>query len=280
MKSWWKKKMGRADPVMPVQSKGDRALQGPESDILEGPQLAFPEEDWVAPTARSVDELWASYQEEEAMLKAKPGDLSAQRRCADALCGWLRIKTDGQTVTIDGPGDRGEFRVLWAAHAPRAAELYSSLLNVDADADLLCNYIESISSVSAAKGIARAAISGDALVFLTNTAKLKEKYPEFNSGLGHIFTCAFYLAAPFPVKSASRAFSAAKESLKVEPSSRRNRYYAGLAALFSGDNLAAREFFEAALADDATAKSQSERDIASVIIREANRGLGACRDLK
>jgi hypothetical protein len=80
------------------------------------------------PLQRNVENLWKEYQSAEAEIAEKPFDVALQRRCADALCGWLRLKTNGNTVTVDGPGDTPEFRSLWRAHAPRAVELYQSFL--------------------------------------------------------------------------------------------------------------------------------------------------------
>lgn len=80
------------------------------------------------PPQRNVENLWKEYQAAEAEIAQKPFNVAVQRRCADALCGWLRLKTDGNTVTVDGPGDKPEFRSLWRAHAPRAVELYQSFL--------------------------------------------------------------------------------------------------------------------------------------------------------
>lgn len=263
------------------------------------------------PTPRTAEELWQQYQAADAALAANPRDVAAQRRCADALCGWLRLQTDGNTVTVDGPGDTPEFRQLWRAHAPRAVELYKALLGddrgdfepevrprdhlerarlarksfqllmpcnfVDRSATFclqdLCNFIECFSSVSGAKGIAVAALTGDAVVFLRSVSRLKATHAAHNSGLAHIFTAAFYLAAPFPVRSPAKARAAAQEAVACAPLSRRNRYYEGLALLASGDAPGAEAAFALALAPTATATAQSERDIAEVLKREAARGL-------
>ena len=103
----------------------------------------------------SAEYVWDIYQTETARLFDWPEDLQCQRRAADALCRWMRISTDGQTVTVDGPGDTPEFRRLWKKHAPEALRLYRDLMRNDkymqalsdtSKADLLCNFIECQSS--------------------------------------------------------------------------------------------------------------------------------------
>ena len=227
-----------------------------------------------------LDNLWRSYQTEENYLVLEPNDRSARRRCADFLCRWMRISTNGNTVTIDGPGDTPAFKIIWAKHAPRAVSLYRELLRYEDEAqdpELLCDFIECYSSLSGAKGIALAALTGDAVVFLSNVGKLQEKAPAVNAGLAQIYYAAFYLAAPFPVRSPQRALVAAQASLEIAPKSRRNLYYAGLAALASGEKPMAESYFAAALEADATATSQSEIDIAVTLTRESLRGLEAAR---
>ena len=236
--------------------------------------------------------LWAAYSTEEAALIAAPGDAGARRRAADALCRWLRLSTDGNTVTVDGPGDRPAFRALWAEHAPRAVELYRGLGGGGKeDPDALCNLIESVSYASSAKGVARAALGGEAAAFLLEVARLTSAAPAHASGLAHVFAAAFYLAAPFPVRSPRRALAAAERALTASPKSRRNNYYAGLAALHlrwdfkrrggGGEAAAvAQGYLEASLASDATAESEAERDIDGALRREAIRALEALRALE
>lgn len=127
--------------------------------------------------------------------------------------------------------------------------------------------------MSGAKGIAVAALTGDAVVFFRSVSRLKAKHAAYNSGLAHIFTAAFYLAAPFPVRSPGEARAAAQAAVACAPLSRRNRYYEGLASLACGDAPGAAAAFAMALAPTATATTQSERDIAEVLKREAARGL-------
>jgi hypothetical protein len=228
-----------------------------------------------------ANDLWRSYQANEAALTTSPESREVRLRCADSLCRWMRVSTDGNTVTIAGPGDSPERRKLWAAHAPRAVELYRGLLDTrsstgDPDPAVLSNYIECVSYASSAKGIALAALSGDAAVFLSNVGRLQSLCPAHGNGLPYIFTAAFYLAAPFPVRSAKRALAAARAAVAVGPKSRRNLYYAGLAALGTKDRAVASSYFAAALDPSATADSESERDIAAVFERESRRGLEAC----
>lgn len=218
----------------------------------------------ATPVVRSADELWALHSNEGSSIRER----------ADALCGWMRLMTDGNTVTIDGPGDGPAFRSIWKEHAPRAVDMYRGLLTQNPnDPDLLCNFIECFSAQSASKGIALAALTGDAVVFLGNVGKLRDSHGAHCNGLAHIFFAAFYLAAPFPVRSNRRAMSSALLALEVAPLSRRNNYYAGLAALASNENLKAVAYFEKSLDPRATKTSQSELDIDAVLIREAERGL-------
>lgn len=106
--------------------------------------------------------------------------------------------------------------------------------------------------------------------------KMEKSFPEHCDGLAHIFATAFSIAAPFPVRSIRKAVAKSRKALEVNPRSKRNLYYAGLASFYNKDLDEARKMFSAALS--AEVFSQSEMDIAKALDREAARGLAACGD--
>ena len=121
--------------------------------------------------------------------------------------------------------------------------------------------------------------------------KLQTEHPDHCNGLGWIFESAFYIAAPRPLRSPKNALAAAEKALLVDPASRRNLYYAGLACteiygdLISSSSTKCREeeaeiwrrqariYLTGAISLSATAVSQSEKDIRDLLEREAKRAL-------
>ena len=135
--------------------------------------------------------------------------------------------------------------------------------------------------------------------------RLQSEHPDHNAGLSWIFECAFFLAAPFPVRSPMKALAAAEKALASKNKSnndnnndgggddgslsRRNLYYAGLSCLelysetLSGKpqrpeqaevwRRQAEIYLSAAKAPSATCASQSEQDISTVVLRECDRAL-------
>ena len=138
---------------------------------------------------RTADEVWAQYE-----------GAASKRARAEALCAWLRIKTEGNTVRHDGTGDSDEFRALWQQYSGEAVALFRELLKDDPDdPGLLSDFVESFSYQSSGKGIAKAALTGDAAVFVRRGGAvdlLTRNHPEYCDGVAYIFSIAFYLAAP------------------------------------------------------------------------------------
>ena len=118
---------GSATQVVPPLLEPNEPLSD-SSTLSLAPDKLLAIEGSATTIERSAEELWYGYETAEAKLAVNPDDETAQRECADSLCGWLRIMTDGNTVTIDGPGDTEEYRNLWREHAPRAVDLYRSIL--------------------------------------------------------------------------------------------------------------------------------------------------------
>ena len=197
---------GSEDPDAPIPPEGEAALEtnvvwaseelSAASPSLTGSSSSSSSSSSSAPVGRSAAALWDAYETELTRLLDWPEDNQCRRRCADALCGYMRVRTDGQTVTIAGPGDPPEFRKVWRDHAPRALELYRALqrngaymgaLSEESAADLLCNVIECQSSAASAKGVALASVTGDAARFLSSVKKLQAAHPDHNGGQGWLY---------------------------------------------------------------------------------------------
>eukprot|EP00611_Tribonema_gayanum_P016639 TRINITY_DN29032_c0_g1_i1.p1 TRINITY_DN29032_c0_g1~~TRINITY_DN29032_c0_g1_i1.p1 ORF type:complete len:279 (-),score=84.33 TRINITY_DN29032_c0_g1_i1:417-1253(-) len=199
---------------------------------------------------------------------------SAQESEALQKLSWLRAKTDGNGLRHDcSTVDTQPYRAIWAEHAPKILELLPQSAAAAADGDMAQAYTEAIMYKTSSKGIISGIASGNAFAFLNAVEMLVSQYPQQDNGVAFIFQGAYYLAAPWPVKSAKKAIAAFEKALAVAPTSRRNLYYSGVAALAAGDKKRARELFSSAAT--APCLSASEEDIGAFMECEARLGVQA-----
>ncbi|KAG5187705.1 hypothetical protein JKP88DRAFT_287946 [Tribonema minus] len=145
------------------------------------------------------------------------GDGSGEHRQeSEALqkLSWLRAKTDGNGLrhdcsTVDSP----PYRAIWAEHAPKILELLPQSAAAAVDGDMAQAYTEAIMYKTSSKGIISGIASGNAFAFLNAVEMLVSQYPQQDNGVAFIFQGAYYLAAPWPVKSAKKAVAAFEKAL-------------------------------------------------------------------
>ncbi|CAM9463503.1 unnamed protein product [Ectocarpus sp. 12 AP-2014] len=213
--------------------------------------------------------------------KASVATLS--RSAAGALLSWIRCSTDGNGLIVADGGkaatsDTVERRELWGKHAPRVLQLVKeSGEEPSSDPELQQMFTEAVMYSVATQGVVEAIVSGKALAFTSAMNVLVKNFPTQDNGVAFIFQGSYYLAAPWPLRSPTKARASYEKAVNVNGRSRRNVYYAGLGRLACGDKRGAAEMFRRAVSDDQCENaSPTERDIAVSLREQAQRGLDFC----
>lgn len=218
---------------------------------------------------RTAEDTWKAYTLLKQELALKPQDAELKYRTAEALLAYVRRKSDGNALRADGKhSDTRENRQLWRKHAPEALALLKEVKPQKGSEPLHAFlFAEAFMYNSCSAGIVKAAVKGDAFHFKANAKPLLEQHPAFGDGVGHTFLGAFYLGAPWPVHSAARARKHFEAARTAYPRCRRNCYYVGVEALWSGRSGDAREAFVAAL--EAPCGSLEEADIGEFLCEQS-----------
>ncbi|CAM9679210.1 unnamed protein product, partial [Ectocarpus sp. 13 AM-2016] len=213
--------------------------------------------------------------------KASVATLS--RSAAGALLSWIRCSTAGNGLIVADGGkaatsDTVERRELWGKHAPRVLQLVKeSGKEPSSDPELQQIFTEAVMYSVATQGVVEAIVSGKALAFTSAMNVLVKKFPTQDNGVAFIFQGSYYLAAPWPLRSPTKARASYEKAVNVNGRSRRNVYYAGLGRLACGDKRGAAEMFRRAVSDDQCENaSPTERDIAVSLREQAQRGMDFC----
>ncbi|KAG5188542.1 hypothetical protein JKP88DRAFT_262258 [Tribonema minus] len=221
---------------------------------------------------RTEASTWRAYTLCKEELQRR-SDAALKLRTAEALLAYIRGKTDGNALRADGKhSDSPENRRLWRTHAPEALSLLEEVKAEKGQEPLHAFlYAEAFMYCSCSTGVVKAALKGDAFHFKSNAKPLLEQHPSFGNGVGHTFMGAFYLGAPWPVHSASKARQHFKAAQAAFPNCRRNQYYVGLEALRAGRRDEARAAFTTALATPVG--STEEGDIGDFLLSQCRLGL-------
>ena len=105
--------------------------------------------------------------------------------------------------------------------------------------------------------------------------QLNKADKRFDGGVAWVISGANFLALPWPLKSGKKAAQRFKLALRSGPDSPRNLYYAGLAALETGDKKGAKGFFQKSL--DAPCVSVTDKDLEPVLRSQAAAGIAKCK---
>lgn len=208
----------------------------------------------------------------EQELARDPESLDLKLKIAKSLNLIMRIRTNNNTILIEGASDTPANKKIWQKYSSDAykyaAEVYKAKPN---DRDALAVYAESYMYYSVSIGILEAISKGSADEFKRNAQKLIDKYPSYDSGAGYIYLAGFYAVAPWPLSDLDKAADYANKALKVDGSSRRNLYYAGVIAYRQSRYADAAAHFEKAT--KASCNSDAEKDICSFLLRESKNAL-------
>jgi len=206
-------------------------------------------------------------------LKRDPDNIEVKLELADALNTAIRIKTNANSLVIEGTQDCPAFKKVWATLGAEALPLATDVRKAMPNSvKALAVYADAFLYSSSSKGIIKQALTGVGKKFVA-VGKELYKHPKWDSAVGCAFLGGFYNVAPWPVGSKAKAAKFLGEGATIAPT-RRNLYYVGVNAYQTGDYKKAKTFFSRALkAPPCKDPSSTEDDIAEFILAEAKRGL-------
>lgn len=210
-------------------------------------------------------------------LAKKPGDVDLMLKTADAINGVIRVRTDGNSVLIDGTSDSAANKKIFASLGKESLALAEKVIAKRPD-DVKAHavYTDSYIYASSAYGILKAAFTGAADQYQANAKRLSKLDKKWDGGLGYMLMGAFYTAAPWPLTDHDKAIAFMKKALQVKSKSRRNQYYMGIALYRDGQYAASIPYFEAV--PNTPCASLTERDFCGALKREAKRALKAAKE--
>ena len=205
-----------------------------------------------------------------ADLAAAPNDPERQLALADTLACVIRIRTNGNALLVEGGSDTPEHRALWKEMAPETVRLAKAARDARPDDPLAqVTYTEAYMYDASSQGIVEAILKGAAGEYKRNAQALIDRFPQYENGAGYVFMGSFYFAAPWPLSDAKKGRTLLDQALAVAPSSRRNLYFAGVAAYRMDDYARAAELFEKV--PGGTCTTPNERDLCDFVTRESQR---------
>jgi len=203
-------------------------------------------------------------------LAAAPEDAERQLALADALNCVMRIRTNGNALLVDGRSDTPEHRAVWRAMAPEAVRLArAGRATRPDDARALSIYAEAYMFDASSQGIVEAIVKGAATEYKRNAQEWIDRHPRYENGGGYVHLGAFYFVAPWPLADPERGLALLEQAVTIAPTSRRNRYFAGVGAYRMEDYARAATHFEAAAAGTCT--TPSELDLCAFVTAESAR---------
>ena len=250
-----------------VRSKGSKmaALRGGAVDPDVGKAQALLKKRSVANAAAAAELL-------RSALKRDPTNAAIKLELADALNLICRIKTNANSLVIEGVQDYPAFKRIWRTLGNEALPLATDARAAfPGDVKALAVYADAFLYSSSSKGIVKQALTGVGKRYLTIARELY-KHPDWDSAVGCAFLGGFYNVAPWPVGSKTKAAKFLREGARIAPT-RRNLYYAGVNAYQMGQFADARDFFSRSLkAPLCKTPSSTEADFGDFILQEAKRG--------
>mmetsp|Transcript_10914 Transcript_10914/g.37860 ORF Transcript_10914/g.37860 Transcript_10914/m.37860 type:complete len:235 (+) Transcript_10914:1396-2100(+) len=225
-------------------------------------------------TAASCDAAAAIYERE---LAKDPDNVQLLLKAADALNAAIRIKTQSNTITIDGTIDTPARKRVWAASGPRAYELAERALAMTpkVDARTLSIYADAFMFSCAHKSLVKQALTGVGSKYKALAERLQREFPECDSDVGSAILACFNYVAPWPVGTPKGALENARRAVKVGGPTLRNLYYVGVISYSQGDFAGAADHFQRAL--KAQPGSPSEADFADFLREQSSSALDKAR---
>jgi len=213
-----------------------------------------------------------------AALKKDPDNAEIKLELADALNMVIRIKTNANSLVIEGTQDSPAFKKIWRDYGgealPLALDARKAMPN---SVKALAVHADAFMFSSSSKGIVKQALTGVGKKYVALATELY-KHPEWDSAVGCAFLGGFYSVAPWPVGSKPKAVKFLNEGAKKAPT-RRNLYYVGVVSYQTGDYQRAAEFFGKALKTPVSKEPTStEVDIADFLLERSKAGLKAAQE--
>jgi tetratricopeptide (TPR) repeat protein len=206
-------------------------------------------------------------------LKKDPDNAAIKLELADALNMMTRIRTNGNSLVIEGTQDSPAFKKVWQTFGNEALPLATDAREAfPHNVKALAVYADAFMFSSSAKGIIKQALTGAGTKYLA-IAKELYKYPEFDGAVGCAFLGGFYAVAPWPVGSKGKAAKYLGEGAQRWPT-RRNLYYVGVISYQTGEYGKAVHYFRRSMLTPISREPTStEVDIADFLLEQAKRGL-------
>ncbi len=224
---------------------------------------------------KSYEEALQSYR--KAMSLA-PDDIDIMIKTAAALNCIMRVKTNSNTINIDGSTqDNDANRAIWKKYGAEAAR-YAGIAaekrpdDVNAAAANMEAYMYYMSSF----GIFQAIFEGAVGKYKKYANALITKFPLAEDAMGYVYMGVFYLIAPWPMSDAGEARKNFRKAVELSPTSVANRYYVAVQAMKDRDYKLAEKWLKFVL--DNPCNSGQEFDYCGYLKSEAKRGLLIIRE--
>jgi hypothetical protein len=260
--SWWQKKM---DDMKARAPGAVGAVSDP--DMLKALALMKKR------SLRDCEQAVVLFRKSLLRSGVESADPMLKLELANALNTVCRIRTNANSLVIDGVQDSPAFKKIWRTLGGEALPLATDARNaMPGSVRALAVYADAFLYSSSSKGIVKQALTGVGKKYLAIANELY-KYPEWDSAVGCAFLGGFYNVAPWPVGNKGKAAKFLREGARLAPT-RRNLYYAGVNAYQMGEFGDAADFFSRTLkAGPCKSPSSTEADFADFILAEAKRGL-------
>ena len=229
-------------------------------------------------TAQSCDAAAKIYEAE--LERTGYADAELLLKAADAVNTAMRIRTNSNTITIDGTVETPANKAVWKKDGQRAYDLAAKglkALDEKVDARALGIRFDAFMFSCSHKSLVKQALTGTGTAYKRMGEELQSKHPRYDGDVGSAVLACFYHVAPWPVGSPKKAIQNARKAVQRGGATLRNLYY--VAVIFYGqkDYATAAEFFKRAL--KASPGSPSEADFADFMKSEAKRGLAKSQEM-
>lgn len=208
-----------------------------------------------------------------AAHRRDPENAELKLELADAICTVIRIKTNANSLVIEGTQDSPAFKQVWGKLGAEALPLaVDARKAMPSSVKALAVHADAFMFYSSSKGIVKQALTGVGKKYIA-LAKELCKHPEHDSCVGEVFLGGFFNVAPWPVGSKQKAASHLAAGAKRAPT-KRNLYYVAVVAYQMGDYAKAKDAFARAIKTPVCKDpSSTEMDIADFLAKESQRGL-------
>ncbi len=214
-------------------------------------------------------------------LSKEPGNIEIMTKTANALNHIMRVKTNGNTLRIDGnTHDNEKNKKIWGKYGKEAVKLSEKAFKEKSDDCFTLNvYAESYMYYSSSFGILTAIFKGAAGQYKENSYGLINKCPKMDDAVGDIYMGCFNIVAPWPLSDLDDARDHFNNTLKLAPDSVRSHYSVGIIAIKDGKYDLAKKELTYVIENKCT--KGPEHDFCGYIKDEAKKGIAiADKELK